>query len=138
MQNLSIDAAILLGRVLSAYNNRVHARENLDGVKSEHKEAQKNDRFFGILEDCRDSHSLSRAEGELYQASRRKTSQEKYYKKMKSMFLEQYPQHNELLEKMLVQEAHDRAQEQAKKEQEAQLKQAQFQAQTKAQNKRSF
>ena len=103
VKTLPAEAAFLLGRVVTAHDNRRHYREKAKLAQGEFEGAKRDLNAYGMFDDCGPSYeaSYSEAKGNLSAARQHKISVERYYKKLKHEFLEAFPEHATALESLI-------------------------------------
>jgi hypothetical protein len=103
IKTLPPEVAFALGRVVTAHENRAHSRQKVKEADARLESAKREHMSLGIYEDCGSFYQtqLDEATGSREAYIARRISMEKFYKKVKSEFLDAFPDSHEALEALI-------------------------------------
>jgi hypothetical protein len=103
IKTLPPEVAFALGRVVTAYENRAHSRQKVKEADARLEAAKREHGSLGMYEDCGSFYQtqLDEATGSREACIARRVSMEKFYKKVKSEFLDAFPDSREALEALI-------------------------------------
>jgi hypothetical protein len=103
IKTLPPEVAFALGRVVTAHENRAHSRQKVKEADARLEAAKREHGSLGMYEDCGSFYQtqLDEATGSREACIARRVSMEKFYKKVKSEFLDAFPDSREALEALI-------------------------------------